>query len=159
MSLNKAFAWVGDSMTAFEAVSAAGIGMIAGLKLPAFLQSNIAKYSGYNASWMTSGQYTPYLAGAAATALLGYALFVLGAVNKETAMVLSVAGVAINAVNLVSTMTSYVPSVGLGGYSHGFAGGYLGNAEYDSLDAGMFGMHEDSAGSMFGASTKNLNFY
>jgi hypothetical protein len=159
MSLNKAFAWVGDSMTAFEAISAAGIGMIAGLKLPAFLQSNIAKYTGYNATWMTSGAYTPYLAGAAATALLGFALYGLGAINKETAMVLSVAGVAINAVNVASTMTSYVPSVGLGGYSHGFAGGYLGNAEYDTLDAGMFGMHEDSAGSMFGASTKNLNFY
>jgi hypothetical protein len=166
MSLKNAFKFVGDELTAFEGIAALALGLVSGLKLPAYIESGLMRAgvpSNY-VSWMTSGSYTPYLAGAATTALLGYALMGVGVINPQTAHVIAAGGVAINALNLVGSMTSYVPQVGLGGYTNG---GYLGNAHvggsdmmaYDSFDARSFGMDATPASSMFGASSRNLNFY
>ena len=65
---------------------------------------------------MTSGQYTPYLAGALTTSVAAFGLYSLKFVNMETASAIAVTGVAINALNLLANkgpFAKYLPAVGM----------------------------------------------
>lgn len=170
--------FVTDKMTALEAIGAVSIGLVSGLMLPQYVQRGLAKVgvpSKYT-NWMTSGQYTPYLAGALTTSVAAFGLYSLKFVNMETASAIAVTGVAINALNLLANkgpLAAYLPAVGMSASLSGFGGyGYLGNHGgnhgMDMVgmgmaddDGGMFGVHQgygNSSSNMFGSS-REMNFY
>tara|TARA_B100000214_G_scaffold67649_1_gene45068 strand:+ start:202 stop:708 length:507 start_codon:yes stop_codon:yes gene_type:complete len=168
-------------MTALEAIGAVSIGLVSGLMLPQYVQRGLAKVgvpSKYT-NWMTSGQYTPYLAGALTTSVAAFGLYSLKFVNMETASAIAVTGVAINALNLLANkgpFAKYLPAVGMSASLSGYGGyGYLGaghegyhmSGHMDMVgmggqhDDGMFGVHQgygNSNSNMFGSS-REMNFY
>ena len=143
MSLGGAYKFVMNNMTSFEAFAALGVGLVAGIKLPALAESLIARATNYNID-LTSTWRGP-LAGAVLTGLLGYTLMSFGVVNSSVANTIALAGVTVGALNLASSYLGLpVPGVALQGGSAGF--GFLGGdtmRDSDSIIA--FGnMHPDS---------------
>ena len=146
-NMKNAYKWVTNHLTAFEAIVATVGGMFLGGAMPSLVQSGLSKVgvpSKY-ISWMTSGTYTPYLAGAATGALGAFALHTLFGVKASTASAVALGAVAIQAFRLAEAQgvfSSIRNAIGLGGY------GYLG--------AGHMGMMDDPAmmeleGNHFGA--------
>ena len=120
---------------------------------------------------MTSGKYTPYLAGAATTGVAAFALYSTKMVSFETASAIALAGTAINALNLLANqgpLAKYLPSLSIGASLNGFNGyGYLGNADMGmdvgmgQVDDGMYGVYQgygNANNNMFGSS-REMNFY
>jgi len=150
-------------MTALEAVGAVAIGLVAGLKLPAWVESSVAKLTGKTVN-LTSGSYRPYIAGAVAACGAAYLASTMLGLDYKTASAIALAGVAVNALNLLATMNvPYVPSIGLGGGGHrpfGMLGAMT--AAEDPLAMTAFGDHqgyEYSNSAMFGSSSRDMNFY
>lgn len=177
MSLGNAFNWVKNHMTAFEAILATVGGMAAGAYLPALVQNGLSRL-GINASFMTSGQYTPYLSGAAVASLVGFGLYSLKLANMGTASAIALGGIAFQAFKLANDMNvfgriqsalglGYAPIGYLGGAHAGMhAGMHMGEMMDDPLEGGSFGAamtygtyhgnHDMNA--MFGGS-REMNFY
>ena len=165
-------------MTALEASGAVSIGVVSGLMLPNYVQTGLAKlgvgsrYTG----WMSTG-YTKYLAGALTTSTAAFALYSMKFCGKETASAIAMAGIGINALNLLANhgpLAKYLPSLSISGSLSGFGGyGYLGSFDpstgaalsddgsYDMLANKGFGMHQgygNSSDNLFGSS-REMNFY
>jgi hypothetical protein len=163
MSFKGLTKFVTDHMTALEAVGAMAVGLVAGLRLPGWVEQMVSKVSGRSIN-LTSGAYRPYVAGAVAAAAAGYLAYTLGVVNYQTASAIALAGVAVNGLNLLASVgVPYVPSVGLSGAGYR-PFGYLGTAHGgdDILAMKGFGDHqgyEDSSTAFFGSSTREMNFY
>ena len=152
MTFNNAYKWVTNHLTAFEAIVATVGGMFLGGAMPSIVQGGLSKIGVPNRyiSWMTSGEYTPYLAGAATGALAAFALHSLVGVKASTASAVALGAVAIQAYRLAEAkgvFASIKSAVGLGGY------GYLGAGHMGMMDGGHMGMMDDSNfdGNHFGA--------
>ena len=165
MSLGNAFNWVKNHMTAFEAILATVGGMAAGAYLPSLVQSGLSRL-GLNASWMTTGQYTPYLSGAAVASLVGFGLYSLKVTNLGTASAIALGGVAFQVFKLANDKGVFDKVRGALGLGYAPIG-YLGNMmEDDPLESGSFGSamtygtyHGDhDMNAMFGGS-REMNFY
>ena len=173
MSLGNAFNWVKNHMTAFEAILATVGGMAAGAYLPSLVQSGLARL-GLNASWMTSGTYTPYLSGAAVASLVGFGLYSMKLANMGTASAIALGGIAFQVFKLANDKgvfdkvrgalgLGYAPIGYLGG---GHAGMHMGEMMDDPLEGGSFGAAmtygtyhgEHNMDAMFGGS-REMNFY
>ena len=169
MSLGNAYNWVKNHMTAFEAILATVGGMAAGAYLPALVQNGLSRL-GLNASWMTSGQYTPYLSGAAVASLVGFGLYSMKVTNLGTASAIALGGVAFQVFKLANDKGVFDKvrgALGLGYAPVGYlGGGHMGMMDDDPLEGGSFGAamtygtyHGDtSMDAMFGGS-REMNFY
>jgi hypothetical protein len=116
--------------------------MFLGGALPGLAQSAIQKVTGYNATWMTSGTYTPYISGAAVGALGGFLAYSLLGVSSGTASMVAFGAAGYQLFRLASDMgvfSTIQSKLGLGG-----AYGYIGN-----VHAGMYG--DMDLGNEFGA--------
>ena len=143
--MKNAYKWVTNHLTAFEAIVATVGGMFLGGAMPGLVQSGLSRVGVPNRyiNWMTSGTYTPYIAGAATGALGAFALHSLLGVKASTASAVALGAVAIQAYRLAEAQgvfSSLKNVLGLGGYNHG----YLGNA-------GMYGDEGMDIGNEFGA--------
>ena len=166
MSLGNAYNWVKNHMTAFEAILATVGGMAAGAYLPQLVQSGLGRL-GLNASWMTSGAYTPYLSGAAVASLVGFGLYSLKLTNLGTASAVALGGVAFQVFKLANDKGVFDKVRGALGLGYAPMG-YLGNMDMmdDPLESGSFGSamtygtyHGDhDMNAMFGGS-REMNFY
>jgi hypothetical protein len=164
--MKNAYKWVTNHLTAWETIVATVGGMFLGGALPGLVQSGLNKVTGYNATWMTSGKYSPYLAGAATGALGAFALYSIFDVKASTASAVAVGAVAIQAYRLADSMgvfSTIKSTLGLGGYH-----GYLGNAGMyadEGLDMGnefgaamTYGTMGQPDEMLFGGS-RQMNFY
>jgi len=168
-NMKNAYKWVTNHLTAFEAIVATVGGMFLGGAMPGLVQSGLSRVgvpSRY-INWMTSGSYTPYIAGAATGALGAFALHSLLGVKASTASAVALGAVAIQAYRLAEAQgvfSSLKNLIGLGGYNHG----YLGNVDMMDMDMSLEGNHFGAAmtyGTMgqpdemlFGGS-RQMNFY
>ena len=176
MTFNNAYKWVTNHLTAFEAIVATVGGMFLGGAMPSIVQGGLSKIGVPNRyiSWMTTGEYTPYLAGAATGALAAFALHSLAGVKASTASAVALGAVAIQAYRLAEAkgvFASIKSAVGLGGYG-GY--GYLNGGHMGMMDDGLgmdlennaFGaamtygtmMGDRDADDLFGG-TRQMNFY
>lgn len=158
-------------MTAFEAILATVGGMAAGAYLPSLVQSGLAKL-GLNASWMTSGTYTPYLSGAAVASLVGFGLYSMKLANMGTASAIALGGIAFQVFKLANDKGVFDRvrgALGLGYAPIGYLGAHNamhGDMMDDPLEGGSFGAamtygtyHGDAnMNAMFGGS-REMNFY
>ena len=157
--------FITQHMTALEAVASLGIGLVAGVKLPALAERAVAKVTGRSMD-LTSGWRGP-LAGAALTAALGFSLYSMKFVNYQTASTIALAGVTVGALNLANSYLNLpLPGVALIDGSAGLMGfgSYLGNMDepefgnYHMATSGMHaGMH--ATGDMFGLAGKDINLF
>jgi hypothetical protein len=167
MSLGNAFNWVKNHMTAFEAILATVGGMAAGAYLPQLVQNGLGRL-GLNATWMTSGKYTPYISGAAVASLLGFGLYSMKLANMGTASAIALGGIAFQAFKLANDMNVFGRMQSALGLGYAPMGGYLGNMDYgdDPLESGSFGAAmtygtysgDTNMDAMFGGS-REMNFY
>jgi hypothetical protein len=162
MSLKGGWNFVSDHITALEAIGAMAIGLVAGLKLPGWIEQAVSKATGRSVN-LTSGRFRPFITGAVCAGAAAYVAYSLNIIGYQTASAIALAGVAVNGLNLIASFNvPYVPSVGLsgGGYR---PFGYLGSAHDDVLAMKGFGDHqgyEDSNTAFFGgSSTREMNFY
>lgn len=172
MTFNNAYKWVTNHLTAFEAIVATVGGMFLGGAMPSIVQGGLSKIGVPNRyiSWMTSGEYTPYLAGAATGALAAFALHSLVGVKASTASAVALGAVAIQAYRLAEAkgvFASIKSAVGLGGYGgYGYLnGGHMGMMAEEGMDLGnefgaamTYGTMGDPDGDLFGG-TRQMNFY
>jgi hypothetical protein len=169
MSLGNAFNWVKNHMTAFEAILATVGGMAAGAYLPQLVQNGLGRL-GLNASWMTSGKYTPYVSGAAVASLVGFGLYSMKLANMGTASAIALGGIAFQAFKLANDMNVFgrlQSALGLGYAPMGYlGGGHMGDMHDDPLESGSFGAAmtygtysgDHNMDAMFGGS-REMNFY
>ena len=125
MSLSGAYKFVMNNMTSFEAFAALGVGLVAGIKLPALATLALGKV-GITGVDLTSTWRGP-VSGAVLTGLLGYALMSMGVVNSSVANTIALAGVTVGALNLANTYLGLpVPGIALqenGSSGFGFLAG------------------------------------
>ena len=100
MSARGLYNFVVKTMTAFEAIAALGVGLVAGLKLPALAEKAFEKVMGRSID-LTSSWKGP-LMGAALTGALGYALYGMKLVNFNVASTIALAGATVGMMNLAS---------------------------------------------------------
>ena len=150
--------FITQHMTALEAVASLGIGLVAGVKLPALAERAVAKVTGRSMD-LTSGWRGP-LAGAALTAALGFSLYSMKFVNYQTASTIALAGVTVGALNLANSYLN-LPLPGVALIDSGSAGlmgfgSYLGN-----MDEPEFGNYHmaPATGEMFGLAGKDINLF
>ena len=152
MSMKGLYNFVVKNMTAFEAIAALGVGLVAGLKLPALAERAVAKIMGRSIT-LTDGWKGP-LVGAALTGALGYALYGMKLVNFNVASTIALAGATVGMMNLASNyfnlpLPGFATIGGFGGLLGGSntlhdnvsAFGYLGEAPFEP-----FGMSDGSHG-------------
>ena len=160
MSMKGAYNFVIGNMTAFEAIASLGLGLVAGVRLPAMAEKLVQKVAGRNID-LTSGFRGP-LAGAALTGLAAYALSSMRLVSNNVANTIALAGATVGLLNLANTYLNLpLPGIalvnpsgssGFGGFLAGSntmpdnmsAFGYLGEAPFEPF--GMsHGMHDGGA--------------
>ena len=147
-------------MTAFEAIASLGVGLVAGIRLPALAERAVARFANRTVD-LTSGFRGP-LVGAALTGALGYTLYAMKLVNFNVASTIALAGATVGMLNLANSYLNLpLPGVALQNPSGsaGFGGilggsntmpdnmtafGYLGDAHAAFEPFGMG--HEGSAG-------------
>jgi hypothetical protein len=155
MSMKGMYNFVMNNMTAFEAIASLGVGLVAGIKLPALAESAVAKLMNKSVD-LTSGWRGP-LVGAALTGALGYTLYGMKLVNFNVASTIALAGATVGMLNLANSYLNLpLPGVALqapsGSSGFGFlsgsntldnvsAFGYLGEAPFEP-----FGMTDGNAG-------------
>ena len=156
MSMKGMYNFIMNNMTAFEAIAALGVGLVAGLKLPALAEKAVAKVMGRTIT-LTEGWKGP-LVGAALAGALGYSLYGMKLVNFNVASTIALAGATVGMLNLANTYLNLpLPGVALmnpsGSAGFGFlagsntlhdnvsAFGYLGEAPFEP-----FGMTDGSHG-------------
>ena len=157
MSARGMYKFVMDNMTAFEAIASLGVGLVAGIKLPALAEKAVAKIMNKTVD-LTSGWKGP-LMGAALTGALGYTLYGMKLVNFNVATTIAIAGATVGMLNLANSYLNLpLPGVALqnpsGSAGFGFlsgsntmpenlsAFGYLGEAPFEP-----FGMTDGAHGS------------
>jgi len=133
-----------NNMTAFEAIASLGLGIVAGIKLPALAQQLAGRMKlDIN---LTEGWRGPVV-GAALTGALGYTLYGMKLVNFNVASSIALAGATVGLLNLANTYLSLpLPGIALiepsGSSGFGFLGGsntidnvsafgYLGEAAFE----------------------------
>ena len=148
-------------MTAFEAIASLGLGLVAGVRLPAMAEKLVQKVTGQSMD-LTSGYRGP-LTGGILTGLAAYALSSMRLVSNNVANTIALAGATVALLNLANTyfnlplpgiaLVNPSGSSGFGGFLGGSntmpdnmsAFGYLGEAPFEPF--GMsHGMHEGAAG-------------
>jgi hypothetical protein len=127
--------FVMSNMTAFEAMAALGLGLIAGVKLPALAESAVAKAMGRSID-LTSGWRGPVV-GAALTGALGYALYGMKLVNFNVASSIALAGATVGLLNLANSYFNLpLPGIALMGASPSAGFGFLsGSNTLDNVSA------------------------
>ena len=155
MSMKGLYNFVVKNMTAFEAIAALGVGLVAGLKLPALAERAVAKIMGRSIT-LTDGWKGP-LVGAALTGALGYALYGMKLVNFNVASTIALAGATVGMMNLASNyfnlpLPGFATIGGFGGLLGGSntlhenvsAFGYLGEAPFEpfGMSDGAHGYHD-----------------
>ena len=157
MSLKGMYNFIMNNMTAFEAIASLGVGLVAGIKLPALAERAVAKIMNKSVD-LTSGWRGP-LVGAALTGALGYTLYGMKLVNFNVASTIALAGATVGMLNLANSYLNLpLPGVALqnpsGSAGFGFlsgsntmqdnpsAFGYLGEAPFEPFGMG----HEGAAG-------------
>lgn len=156
MSLNGMYNFVMKNMTAFEAIASLGVGLVAGIRLPALAEKAYTKITN-NSVDLTSGFRGP-LVGAALTGALGYTLYAMNLVNFNVASTIALAGATVGVLNLANSYLNLpLPGIALqnpaGSSGFGFlsgsntldnvsAFGYLGESPFEPFGMG----HEGSAG-------------
>jgi hypothetical protein len=157
MSAKGLYNFVMNNMTAFEAIASLGVGLVAGIKLPALAERAVAKVMGRTID-LTTGWKGP-LVGAALAGTLGYALYGMKLVNFNVASTIALAGATVGMLNLANSYLNLpLPGVALqapsGSAGFGFlsgsntmpdnmtAFGYLGEAPFEP-----FGMTDGAHGS------------
>ena len=157
MSAKGLYNFVMNNMTAFEAIASLGVGLVAGIKLPALAERAVAKVMGRTVD-LTTGWKGP-LVGAALAGTLGYALYGMKLVNFNVASTIALAGATVGMLNLANSYLNLpLPGVALqapsGSAGFGFlsgsntmpdnmtAFGYLGEAPFEP-----FGMTDGAHGS------------
>ena len=161
MSMKGAYNFVIGNMTAFEAIASLGLGLVAGVRLPAMAEKLVQKVTGQSIDLTTT--YRGPLVGAALTGLAAYALSSMRLVSNNVANTIALAGATVALLNLANTyfnlplpgiaLVNPSGSSGFGGFLAGSntmpdnmsAFGYLGEAPFEPF--GMsHGMHEGAAG-------------
>jgi len=161
MSMKGAYNFVIGNMTAFEAIASLGLGLVAGVRLPAMAEKLVQKVTGQSMD-LTSGYRGP-LTGGILTGLAAYALSSMRLVSNNVANTIALAGATVALLNLANTyfnlplpgiaLVNPSGSSGFGGFLGGSntmpdnmsAFGYLGEAPFEPF--GMsHGMHEGAAG-------------
>ena len=148
--------FVMNNMTAFEAIASLGVGLVAGIRLPALAERAVARFANRTVD-LTSGFRGP-LVGAALTGALGYTLYAMKLVNFNVASTIALAGATVGMLNLANSYLNLpLPGIALQAGSSGFGGflggsntmpdnvtafGYLGEAPFEPFGMG----HEGSAG-------------
>ena len=158
MSAKGLYNFVMNNMTAFEAIASLGVGLVAGIKLPALAERAVAKVMGRTVD-LTTGWKGP-LVGAALAGTLGYALYGMKLVNFNVASTIALAGATVGMLNLANSYLNLpLPGIALQAGSSGFGGlggilggsntldnvsafGYLGETPFEPFGMG----HEGSAG-------------
>jgi hypothetical protein len=156
MSAKGMYNFIMNNMTAFEAMASLGVGLVAGIKLPALAERAVAKVMGRTID-LTSNWKGPVV-GAALTGALGYALYGMKLVNFNVASTIALAGATVGMLNLANSYLNLpLPGVALqapsGSAGFGFlsgsntldnvsAFGYLGEAPFEPFGMG----HEGAAG-------------
>ena len=153
MSMKGLYNFVVKNMTAFEAIAALGVGLVAGLKLPALAEKAVEKIMGRTID--LSGTWKGPLVGAALAGALGYTLYGMKLVNFNVASTIALAGATVGMMNLASNylnlpLPGFATIGGFGGLLGGSntlhdnvsAFGYLGEAPFEPFGMG----HEGSAG-------------
>ncbi len=161
MSMKGAYNFVIGNMTAFEAIASLGLGLVAGVRLPAMTEKLISKISGRSLD-LTSGFRGP-IAGGVLTGLAAYALSSMRLVSNNVANTIALAGATVAVLNLANTYLNLpLPGValvnpsgssGFGGFLAGSntmpgndsAFGYLGEAPFEPFGMSQ-GMHDGAAG-------------
>lgn len=151
MSAKGMYNFVMNNMTAFEAIASLGVGLVAGIKLPALAERAVAKIMNKTVD-LTSGWRGP-LVGAALTGALGYTLYGMKLVNFNVASTIALAGATVGMLNLANSYLNLpLPGVALqnpsGSAGFGFlagsntmrdnpsAFGYLGEAPFEPFGMG-----------------------
>ena len=140
--MQKLTKFVTEHMTALEAIALVGVGLIAGVKLPAFAETAVSKITGQSVN-LTTGWRGP-VAGAVLTAGFAGLLYQMKFLNYGSASTLAVAGVTVGALNLLHQQFNLpLPGVAL---IEGGPRGLYGFGQADSvIEEPMFGMvHENS---------------
>tara|TARA_B100001939_G_C16899829_1_gene599383 strand:- start:818 stop:1330 length:513 start_codon:yes stop_codon:yes gene_type:complete len=157
MSMKGMYNFIMNNMTAFEAIASLGVGLVAGIKLPALAERAVAKVMGRSVD-LTSNWRGP-LVGAALAGALGYTLYGMKLVNFNVASTIALAGATVGMLNLANSYLNLpLPGVALqnpsGSSGFGFlsgsntlhdnvsAFGYLGEAPFEP-----FGMTDGAHGS------------
>ena len=156
MSAKGMYNFVMNNMTAFEAIASLGVGLVAGIRLPALAERAVARFANRTVD-LTSGFRGP-LVGAALTGALGYTLYAMKLVNFNVASTIALAGATVGMLNLANSYLNLpLPGIALQAGSSGFGGilggsntmpdnvtafGYLGEAPFEPFGMG----HEGSAG-------------
>ena len=153
MSARGLYNFVVKNMTAFEAIAALGVGLVAGLKLPALAERAVEKIMGRSID--LTGTWKGPLVGAALAGALGYTLYGMKLVNFNVASTIALAGATVGMMNLASNylglgLPGFATIGGFGGILGGSntlrenvsAFGYLGEAPFEPFGMG----HEGSAG-------------
>ena len=161
MSMKGAYNFVIGNMTAFEAIASLGLGLVAGVRLPAMAEKLVQKVTGQTVN-LTTGYRGP-LAGAALTGLAAYALSSMRLVSNNVANTIALAGATVGLLNLANTyfnlplpgiaLVNPSGSSGFGGFLAGSntmpdnmsAFGYLGEAPFEPFGMSQ-GMHDGAAG-------------
>jgi hypothetical protein len=127
MSMSGMYKFVMSNMTAFEAIASLGLGLVAGVKLPALAEKMVAKISGQSID-LTSGWRGP-MVGAALTGALGYTLYGMKLVNFNVASSIALAGATVGLLNLANSYLNLpLPGVALMGASPSAGFGFLGGS-------------------------------
>ena len=100
MSARGLYNFVVKNMTAFEAIAALGVGLVAGLKLPALAERAVEKIMGRSID--LTGTWKGPLVGAALAGALGYTLYGMKLVNFNVASTIAFAGATVGMMNLAS---------------------------------------------------------
>lgn len=132
MSARGLYNFVVKNMTAFEAIAALGVGLVAGLKLPALAEKAVEKIMGRSID--LTGTWKGPLVGAALAGALGYTLYGMKLVNFNVASTIALAGATVGMMNLASNYLG----LGLPGFATiGGFGGILGgsNTLHDNVSA------------------------
>jgi len=134
--MKKLTGFITEHMTALEAIAAVGIGLIAGVKLPALAENAVTKITGRSVN-LTSGWRGP-VAGAVLSAGLAGLLYQMKFLNYGTASTLAVAGVTVGMMNLLNQQFN-LPLPGIATIEGG-PRGFYGIGQADSvIEEQMFG--------------------
>lgn len=147
MSARGLYNFVVKNMTAFEAIAALGVGLVAGLKLPALAERAVEKIMGRSID--LTGTWKGPLVGAALAGALGYTLYGMKLVNFNVASTIALAGATVGMMNLASNylglgLPGFATIGGFGGILGGSntlrdnvsAFGYLGEAPFEPFGMG-----------------------
>ena len=130
-------------MTAFEAIASLGVGLVAGIRLPALAERAVQRFANRTVD-LTSGFRGP-LVGAALTGALGYTLYAMKLVNFNVASSIALAGATVGLLNLANSYLNLpLPGIALQNPSGSAGFGFLSGSNTMPDNMSAFGYLGDA---------------